>query len=464
MRRPPALPFLLVTVFIDLLGLGLVVPIAPQLITGLGGHRGSSAILFGLLVASYGLLQFAVSPLLGSLSDRYGRRPVLLASLTFLGLDYLAFAVTPSLWLLLLSRALAGATAGTYTVVNAYIADVTPPGDRARAYGLVGAMFSLGFIAGPAVGGALGGISLRLPFTIAAALTLVNVGYGALVLPESHPADRAQPIRWAILNPGGALLGLVRRPDLGLLAWQRLCADIARQITQVCWALHAAARFGWGTAEVGAAMAIAALVGLVSQVLLVDRGAVRLVGIGSCARPGAPVRRRVPRRRDGARSQGRPRFSRGRHMTMTVHQRVAVGVSVATYSRRLAHSDRYGSTDTRNPSWPTPRFPTGGEDDRTAGAQRRLPGPARGQGGVAGPARRHLPGCQAGAGGVRRTRRRGGRRGRRRVAQHQPLARRGAGAGGRPCRLRPGRLLVPRRLPGISAGGRRKAPERAYGR
>jgi DHA1 family tetracycline resistance protein-like MFS transporter len=271
MRRAPALPFLLVTVFIDLLGLGLVVPIAPQLITGLGGHRGSSAILFGLLVASYGLLQFAFSPLLGSLSDRFGRRPVLLASLTFLGLDYLAFAVTPSLWLLLVSRALAGATAGTYTVVNAYIADVTLPGERARAYGLVGAMFSLGFIAGPAVGGALGGISLRLPFAIAAALTLVNVCYGALVLPESHPADRAQPIRWAVLNPGGALLGLVRRPDLGLLAWQRLCADIARQITQVCWALHAAARFGWGTAEVGAAMAIAALVGLVSQVLLVDR-------------------------------------------------------------------------------------------------------------------------------------------------------------------------------------------------
>jgi len=140
---PRALTFLLLTVFIDILGLGLVVPIAPHLVASLGG----GSVYFGVLVVAYGLLHWLTTPLLGALSDRYGRRPILLVSLTMLGLDYLAAALTPTLWLLLVTRAVAGATAATYTVVSAYVADVTPPGDRTRAYGLVSAAGTLGFIA-----------------------------------------------------------------------------------------------------------------------------------------------------------------------------------------------------------------------------------------------------------------------------------------------------------------------------
>lgn len=271
MRRAPALSFLLVTVFVDILGLGLAVPIAPRLITELGGRSGSGPLSYGLLVASYGVLQFVCSPLLGSLSDRYGRRPVLLTSLAFLGLNYLAHGLTPVLWLLFVSHALAGATGGTYTVVNAYIADVTPAEGRARAYGLIGAAFSLGFVAGPAVGGLLGDISLRLPFYLAAALAAANVCYGALVLPESHPADPSRPVRWNLANPVGALVAIVRRADIGKLAWHRLCSDIARQVDQVVWVLYATERFGWGTGMIGLALAGSAVVRAGVQALLAER-------------------------------------------------------------------------------------------------------------------------------------------------------------------------------------------------
>ncbi len=269
MRRAPALPFLLVTVFIDMLGLGLIVPIVPALLTEVTGHAADAARWSGLIGSSYGLLQFLVSPVLGRLSDRYGRRPVLLASLTCLGVDYLAHAVSPTVWLMVLFHAVAGACAGTNTVVNAYIADVTAPQRRARAYGLVGSAFGLGFIAGPTVGGLLGAVDVRLPFYAAAGLAFANVAYGWLILPESRPGDRRTPLTLRVANPVGAIATVLRRPELGRLAGARFLADVARMTGQVSWTFFVTVQFAWSTAQVGAVMAAGALAGVVFQARLV---------------------------------------------------------------------------------------------------------------------------------------------------------------------------------------------------
>ncbi|MEV6801568.1 MFS transporter [Micromonospora rifamycinica] len=235
MRRTPALSFLLVTVFLDMLGLGLIVPIVPALLTAVTEDAAAAVCWSGVLGSSYGLLQFVVSPLLGRLSDRYGRRPVLLVSLSCLGVDWLAHAASPSPWTLLLFHALAGACAGTNTVVNAYLADATAPEARSRAYGLVGAAFGLGFVAGPTVGGLLGTVDVRLPFLAAAALSFANVGYGWFVLPESRPGDRTTPLTLRTANPVSAVAVVLRRPALGRLAYARCCADVARMTHQATW-------------------------------------------------------------------------------------------------------------------------------------------------------------------------------------------------------------------------------------
>lgn len=265
MRRAPALSFLFVTVLLDMLGLGLIVPIVPALMTALTGSATSAVRWSGLLGSIYGLLQFVVSPLLGRLSDRYGRRPVLLASLGCLGVDWLAHAVSSSPWTLLLWHALAGACAGTNTVVNAYIADVTEPGSRARAYGLIGSAFGLGFVAGPTIGGLLGAVDVRMPFFAAAVLSLANVAYGCFVLPESRPGDRTTPLTLRTANPIGALAVVLRRPVLGRLAYARFCADVARMTQQSVWTFFLTYRFAWSTVHVGVVMAASALAGAVFQ-------------------------------------------------------------------------------------------------------------------------------------------------------------------------------------------------------
>jgi DHA1 family tetracycline resistance protein-like MFS transporter len=261
MRRAPALSFLLATVFIDMLGLGLIVPIVPALMSSISVDAAHAARWSGLIDSSYGILQFLTAPLLGRLADRYGRRPVLLASLGFLGIDYLAHAVHPTVTSLMIFHGLAGTFAGTGIVVNAYVADVTPPTGRARAYGLVGAAFGLGFVAGPAIGGLLGSVDVRLPFVAAAALALANVAYGFLILPESRPGDRT--MRLAFSNPVGSLAAVLRRPVLGRLAAARFCADIARNVQQALWTFFVAYQLAWGTARTGVVMALGAMAGAV---------------------------------------------------------------------------------------------------------------------------------------------------------------------------------------------------------
>jgi DHA1 family tetracycline resistance protein-like MFS transporter len=303
MRRAPALSFLLVTVFLDMLGLGLVVPILPALLTATTADPATAVVWSGVLGSSYGLLQFVVSPLLGRLADRYGRRPVLLAALGCLGVDWLAHAMTPSPWALLAFHTLAGACAGTPTVVNAYIADVVEPARRAHAYGLVGAAFGLGFVAGPTIGGLLGAVDVTLPFFAAAALCFTGVAYGWFVLPESRPGDRTTPLTLRAANPVSAITAVLRRPVLGRLAYARLFADVSRMTHQSVWSFFLTYRFGWNTTHVGVVMAVSALAGALFQARAVGPvvrwlgerraavtgsliGAVSLAGLATASTPG----------------------------------------------------------------------------------------------------------------------------------------------------------------------------------
>ena len=263
MRRTPALAFLLVTVFIDMLGLGIVVPVLPTLMTTITGHPASAARWSGVIDASFGVMQFLAAPLLGRLSDRYGRRPVLVLAITLLCLNWLAHATANTPATLLAAHAVAGALGGTVTVVNAYIADITDLADRPRAYGYVGAAFSIGFSAGPVLGGLLGSISIRLPFYAAAVLAAANAAYGLLILPESRHGDRRTRITWRLANPFGAIASMLRRPHLKQLAVARLLGDIARITNQVMWVFVMVARFGWPTTTIGGVLAASSVIGAV---------------------------------------------------------------------------------------------------------------------------------------------------------------------------------------------------------
>ncbi len=198
--------FILITVFIDVLGIGIIIPILPELVRGFAG--GSTALAgrwFGVLAASYAVTQFVFSPLLGALSDRVGRRPVILISLFGLGIDYLIMGFAPTLGWLFVGRLIAGVMGASITTANAYIADVSKPENRARNFGLIGVAFGLGFIFGPALGGILGGVDVRLPFFVSAGLALVNWLYGFFVLPESLPPEKRDAFSWRKANPVGTL-------------------------------------------------------------------------------------------------------------------------------------------------------------------------------------------------------------------------------------------------------------------
>ena len=215
--RRPALPFILVVVFIDVLGIGLAMPVLPMLVGDYTPSRELQSYWYGALVIVYGLMQFVCAPLLGALSDRFGRRPVILASVFGLGLHYLLLALAPSLWFMLLARVLGGITGASFSVANAYASDVTSAEGRAKSFGLIGAAFGLGFIFGPVLGGLLGSIDLHLPFYAAAGLALVNGLYGAFLVPESLPRERRAPFAIRRANPFAAFLALSRHPEVGRL-------------------------------------------------------------------------------------------------------------------------------------------------------------------------------------------------------------------------------------------------------
>jgi len=257
---------------LDALGFGLIVPIVPLLVEQLSGSTVSNASLWvGVSLACFAIMQFAGAPVLGGLSDRFGRRPVLLLSLAGIGVNYLLLAWAPSLAWLILGRCIAGATAANASTATAYIADITPPSGRAARFGLVGASFGLGFVIGPALGGLLGSYGLRLPFLVAGALAGLNVLYGLFVLPESLPVHLRRPFDWRRANPFGSLLGLAGNRDLARLAISYGCTWFALGALQTSFVLANQIRFGWHTQQNGLALALAGLGSAVVQGLLVRK-------------------------------------------------------------------------------------------------------------------------------------------------------------------------------------------------
>src|SRR5690242_8682176 len=206
MHTKRALAFIFCTVALDVLALGLMIPVLPKIVLGfMGGDTAGAAEVFGAFATAWGLMQFLCSPLLGALSDRYGRRPVILISCLGLGLDYVFMALAPSLAWLFVGRVISGITSASFSTGFAYVADVTPPEQRAKRFGLLGVAFGAGFVLGPAIGGLAGSIDPRLPFWIAAGLGLANALYGWLILPESLPASSRMAFSWRRANPLGAL-------------------------------------------------------------------------------------------------------------------------------------------------------------------------------------------------------------------------------------------------------------------
>lgn len=264
--------FILITLVIDALGFGLVVPIVPSLVLKLSGLTVSGASQWvGLLLTAFALMQFVCAPVLGGLSDRFGRRPVLLLSLSGSCVNYLLLAWAPSLIWLFLGRLIAGATAANAAAATAYIADVTPPAKRAGQFGLVGAMFGIGFVVGPALGGLLGTYGLRVPFFVAAGLAGCNVLYGLFVLPESLAPASRRPFDWRHANPMGSLHLVMADRNLARLAMAWGCIWFALGALQSTFVLANQARFGWGTQDNGMALALAGLGSAVVQGLLVRR-------------------------------------------------------------------------------------------------------------------------------------------------------------------------------------------------
>ena len=273
LSRKPALAFIFITVLLDILGIGLIVPILPRLIESFqGGNLTAASRTYGLLASLYSLMQFVCAPLLGSLSDRFGRRPVILISLLGSALDYFFLAFAPSLRWFFLGRIISGITGANITAASAYIADVSPPEKRAANFGLIGAAFGLGFIAGPALGGLLGDFGLRIPFVAAGALTLVNWLYGMFVLPESLAPENRRPFDWNRSNPVGALLDLRRYPVVLGLAGTFFLVNVAHQSLPATWVLYTHYRYAWTTGQTGISLAI---VGLTTAI--VQGGLTRLI-------------------------------------------------------------------------------------------------------------------------------------------------------------------------------------------
>jgi DHA1 family tetracycline resistance protein-like MFS transporter len=276
--RPAALAFILVTVGLDVIALGIIIPVLPKLVeTMAGGDMVRAAELVGLFATAWALMQFVASPVLGALSDRFGRRPVLLLSMLGLGLDYILMAVAPNLVWLFIGRLLSGITAATFSAANAYIADVTPPDRRASAFGLLGAAFGVGFVLGPAIGGVAGDFDPRLPFWIAAGLTLANFVYGLLVLPESLPSERRMAFSWARANPIGSLRLLSEHRQLLGLAGVTFLFHLAHVVLPAVAVLYATYRYGWDHKTMGLTLAAVGVASGVVQGGLI-KPTIRLLG------------------------------------------------------------------------------------------------------------------------------------------------------------------------------------------
>lgn len=265
-HRSPALGFIFVTLFLDVLGFGLIIPILPNLLKTFNqGDMTKTSLIYGSLAALYSLMQFAFAPVLGSLSDHFGRRPILLGSLFGSAVDYLFLAFAPTLPWFFVGRVINGVTGASITTAGAYIADISPPEKRAANFGIIGAAFGLGFIAGPALGGWLGQNNLRLPFIVAACLTFANWLYGFFILPESLKLEHRRPFSLAHANPFNTLAILRQHPVVLGLSATFLCLNLAHFCLQSTWVLYTGYRFNWGPRAVGISLAIVGVMAAVVQ-------------------------------------------------------------------------------------------------------------------------------------------------------------------------------------------------------
>jgi DHA1 family tetracycline resistance protein-like MFS transporter len=269
MPRPAgrhAIVFVAITLLLDTIGFGLIIPVLPALLVSVTGAGVSRAAIYGgWLSFLYATMQFLCAPILGNLSDRFGRRPVLLYAIGALGVDYVIMGAAPTLGWLLLGRGISGMAGASFTPAYAYVADISPPEGRARNFGVVSAMFGLGFIIGPALGGFLAHFGARAPFFAAATLCLLNFAYGVFVLPESLPPERRRAFEWRRANPLGTLRQMRKHPVvLGLLVALFLWM-VANQVYPSTWSFYTKLRFGWSEATIGASLALVGAIMVTSQ-------------------------------------------------------------------------------------------------------------------------------------------------------------------------------------------------------
>jgi DHA1 family tetracycline resistance protein-like MFS transporter len=264
--RRAAVAFIFVTILLDMFALGLIMPILPKLVESfVDNDTAQAARIFGVFGTAWALMQFFFSPILGSLSDRFGRRPVVLLSNFGLGLDYVLMALAPSLIWLFVGRVISGITSASISTAFAYIADITPAEKRAAVFGKVGAAFGAGFIVGPAIGGLLGDADPRLPFWVAAGLSFANTIYGFLILPESLPRDRRAPFRWKSANPIGALHLLRSDRILAGLSVVNFFTQLAHVVLPSTFVLYATYRYGWDSKTVGLTLAMVGICAMLVQ-------------------------------------------------------------------------------------------------------------------------------------------------------------------------------------------------------
>ncbi len=265
------MPFIMLTALVDMVAIGLIIPVLPALVGSFTGSQADQAFWYGVVTFAFGLANFFGSPVLGALSDRYGRRPVLLLGFCGLALSFFATALATAVWMLIVVRLVSGAMQSNLAVANAYVADITPPEGRAKRFGMLGAMFGVGFILGPVAGGLLGAIDLRLPFFVAGSLALLNLLYGYFVLPESLPAERRHAIHWSAANPVASLRGLAQLKGAGRLVAVVACSGLAQFLLYTSWVLYTTFKFGWGPLENGWSLAAVGVVSAIVQGLLLGR-------------------------------------------------------------------------------------------------------------------------------------------------------------------------------------------------
>ena len=269
--RTAAMPFIMLTVLIDMVSIGLIIPVLPSLVGSFTGSQANQAFWYGVVVFAFGIANFFGSPVLGALSDAYGRRPLLLLGFCGLGLNFFATGLATALWMLIAVRLVGGALQANAAVANAYVADITPPEERARRFGMLGAMFGLGFIIGPVLGGLLGAVRLQLPFFVAGGFAMVNWLYGYFVLPESLPVEYRRPFHWRRANPLVSLRTLTSLSGVGRLAAVVALSGLAQYVLFTSWVLYTTFKFGWGPRENGWSLAAVGIVSLIVQGFLLGR-------------------------------------------------------------------------------------------------------------------------------------------------------------------------------------------------